>query len=235
MNFKRIMKKSSLVTIMGIGLTMFSVPLAHADTSTDASQKMVSSLNALHLDQVDYLYAYLQSINLTEQEQNQINANAEKVSRILTEAKEVTSLTSAQKVEVLRLFLESAKLTHLQVDIVDEKGRSLSLVDYNLNGDVVIHLKDLNGKLLAKINPTQEMLTPGNFNNMVNALKIAMDAKRELNKNGKFVPMASAQMPNTASNEQTYMLFGGLIALIGTLSLIQAVHVVRRSEQMNKG
>ncbi|MGQ0420995.1 hypothetical protein ACT4US_19645 [Bacillus sp. HC-Mk] len=40
MNFKRIMKKSSLAAIMGIGLTMFSVPLAHADTSTDASKKM---------------------------------------------------------------------------------------------------------------------------------------------------------------------------------------------------
>ncbi|WP_459501256.1 cell wall anchor protein [Bacillus sp. C1] len=235
MNFKKIMKKSSLVATMGIGLTMFSLPLAHADTSKDASQQMVSALNNLHVDQVDYLYAYLQSINLTEQEQNQINANAEKVSSILREAKEVTSLTSAQKVEVMRLFLESAKLAHLQVDILDEKGRSLNLVDYNLNGDVVIQLKDLNGKLLAKINPTREMLAPGNFKNMVNALKIAMDAKRELNKTGKFVPMANAQMPNTASNEQAYMLVGGLIALIGTIALIPAVHVVRRSEQMNKG
>ncbi|MGQ7115472.1 hypothetical protein ACUOFC_61100, partial [Escherichia sp. TWPC-MK] len=70
--------------------------LAHADTSTDASKKMVSALNTLHLDQVDYLYAYLQSINLTEQEQNQINANVMKVNEILQEAKKLTSLTSAQ-------------------------------------------------------------------------------------------------------------------------------------------
>ncbi|PHC35521.1 cell wall anchor protein [Bacillus toyonensis] len=235
MNFKKVMKKGSLVAAMGIGLTMFSVPLAHADTKKDASQQMVSALKNLHVDQVDYLYAYLQSINLTKQEQNQINANAEKVSRILTESREVTKLTSTQKVEVLRLFLDSAKLAHLQVDILDENGKALNLVDYNLNGDVVIQLKDLNGKSLAKINPTQAMLTSGNFKNMVNSLKVAMDAKRELNKNGEFVPMASAQMPNTASNEQTYMLIGGLIALVGTLALIPAVHVVRKSEQMNKG
>ncbi|MGQ7101227.1 hypothetical protein ACUOAQ_26790, partial [Escherichia sp. SP-MK] len=160
------------------------------------------ALNTLHLDQVDYLYAYLQSINLTEQEQNQINANVMKVNEILQEAKKLTSLTSAQKVEALRLFLDSVKLAHLQVDIVDKKGKSLDLLEYHLNDDVLIQLKDLEGKLLATINPTQEMITPGNFKNMVNSLNVAMNAKRELNKTGKFVPMASAQMPNTASNEK---------------------------------
>lgn len=49
MNFKRMMKRGSLVAIMGIGLTMFSLPLAYADTSTDAAQKMVSALNTLQL------------------------------------------------------------------------------------------------------------------------------------------------------------------------------------------
>ncbi|MEM5611224.1 hypothetical protein AAHB63_15650 [Bacillus thuringiensis] len=125
MNFKRMMKRGSLVAIMGIGLTMFSLPLAYADTSTDAAQKMVSALNTLQLDQVDYLYAYLQSINLTEQEQNQINANVTKMNEILQEAKKLTSLTSAQKVEALRLFLDSVKLAHLQVDIVDKKEKPL--------------------------------------------------------------------------------------------------------------
>lgn len=235
MNFKRIMKKSSLVAIMGIGVTMFSVPLAHADTSTDASKKMVSALNTLHLDQVDYLYAYLQSINLTEQEQNQINANVTKVNEILQEAKKLTSLTTVQKVEALRLFLDSVKLAHLQVDIVDKKGKSLDLLDYNLNDDVLIQLKDLEGKLLATINPTQEMITPDNFKNMVNSLNVAMDAKRELNKTGKFVPMASAQMPNTASNEQTYLLIGSLVIFLGAAALIPAVRIVRRSEQLTKG
>ncbi|MEM5611223.1 hypothetical protein AAHB63_15645 [Bacillus thuringiensis] len=80
-----------------------------------------------------------------------------------------------------------------------------------MNDDVLIQLKDLEGKLLATINPTQEMITPANFKNMVNSLNVAMDAKRELNKTGKFVPMASAQMPNTASNEQTYLLIGSLV------------------------
>ncbi|MGQ0421634.1 cell wall anchor protein, partial [Bacillus sp. HC-Mk] len=54
-------------------------------------------------------------------------------------------------------------------------------------------------------------------------------------KTGKFVPMASAQMPNTASNEQTYLLIGSLVFFLGAVALIPAVRIVRRSEQLNKG
>lgn len=46
---------------------------------------------------------------------------------------------------MLCLFFESAKLAHLQVAIVEDKG------------NVLIQLKDLDGKLLATINPA------GNF------------------------------------------------------------------------
>jgi len=232
MNFKNVMKKGSLVVALSLSLTAFAVPAAHADTNgKEASQKLVNALKTLNLDHVDYLYSYLQKTSLTDQEQAQINANAARVSEILSGTKDVMSLKNEQKVEVLRLFLESAKLAHLQVAIVDGKGKELDLLNYKLNSNVLVQLKDLDGKLLATINPTQEMVQAANFKSMVNALKVAMEAKRELNATGKFVPMTNAEMPNTASNEQTYMLIGGLIVLLGAAALVPAVRLARKTEQ----
>ncbi|GAB6537265.1 hypothetical protein bcgnr5378_32660 [Bacillus cereus] len=232
MNFTDIIKKGSLVAVLSLGLTAFATSAAHADTNgKEASQKLVNSLKTLNLDHVDYLYSYLQKTSLTDQEQAQINANAARVSEILSGAKDIMSLKNEQKVEVLRLFLGSAKLAHLQVAIVDGNGKELDLLNYKLNSNVLVQLKDLDGKLLATINPTQEMVQAANFKNMVNALKVAMEAKRELNVTGKFVPMTNAELPNTASNEQTYMLIGGLIVLLGATALVSAVRLARKTEQ----
>lgn len=233
MNFKNVMKKGSLVAALSLSLTAFAVPAAHADTNgKEASQKLVNALKTLNLDHVDYLYSYLQKTSLTDQEQAQINANAARVSEILSGTKDVMSLKNEQKVEVLRLFLESAKLAHLQVAIVDGKGKELDLLNYKLNSNVLVQLKDLDGKLLATINPTQKMVQAANFKSMVNTLKVAMEAKRELNATGKFVPMTNAELPNTASNEQTYMLIGGLIVLLGAAALVPAVRLARKTEQV---
>ncbi|QUG86545.1 LPXTG cell wall anchor domain-containing protein [Bacillus nitratireducens] len=233
MNFKNVMKKGSLVAALSLSLTAFAVPAAHADTNgKEASQKLVNALKTLNLDHVDYLYSYLQKTSLADQEQAQINANAARVSEILSGTKDVMSLKNEQKVEVLRLFLESAKLAHLQVAIVDGKGKELDLLNYKLNSNVLVQLKDLDGKLLATINPTQKMVQAANFKSMVNALKVAMEAKRELNATGKFVPMTNAELPNTASNEQTYMLIGGLIVLLGAAALVPAVRLARKTEQV---
>ncbi|WP_255299146.1 MULTISPECIES: hypothetical protein [Bacillus] len=138
------------------------------------------------------------------------------------------SLKTEQKVEMLRLFLDSAKLAHLQVALVDEKGNSLDLLNYTISkgNNLLIQLKDLDGKLLATIDPTRGMVQAANFKSLVNSLKVAMEAKRELNATGHFVPM-----PNTASNEQTYMLMGGLIVLLGAAALVPAVRLARKVEQ----
>ncbi|EOO71516.1 cell wall anchor protein [Bacillus mycoides] len=232
MNFKKTMKKGSLVAVLGLGLTAFAAPATHADTNgKEASQKLVSTLKALNLDHVDYLYSYLQKTSLTDQEQAQINANAAKVNQIISGVNNVMDLTNAQKAEALRLFLESAKLAHLQVAIVDGKGNDLDLLNYKFKGNVLIQLKDLNGRLLATINPTRDMVKAANFQGLVNSLKVVVEAKRELNATGKFVPMTNAEMPNTASNEQTYMLIGGLIVLLGAAALVPAVRLARKTEQ----
>jgi hypothetical protein len=232
MNFKKVMKKGSLVAVFGLGLTAFAAPATHADTNgKEASKKLVSTLKALNLDHVDYLYSYLQKTSLTDQEQAQINANAAKVSQMISGVNNVMDLTNAQKAEALRLFLESAKLAHLQVAIVDGKGNDLDLLNYKFKGNVLIQLKDLNGRLLATINPTRDMVKAANLQGLVNSLKVAMEAKRELNATGKFVPMENAEMPNTASNEQTHMLFGGLIVLLGAVALVPTVRLARKTEQ----
>ncbi|WP_410984287.1 cell wall anchor protein [Bacillus cereus] len=232
MNFKDVMKKGSLVAALSLGLTAFAAPAAHAETNEkEASQKLVNALKTLNLDHVDYLYTYLQKTSLTDQEQAQINANAAKVSGMLSGVNDVMDLTNAQKAEALRLFLESAKLAHLQVAIVDGKGNDLDLLNYQFKGNVLIQLKDLDGKLLATINPTRDMVKAANFQGLVNSLKVAMEAKRELNATGKFVPMTNAEMPNTASHEQTYMLIGGLIVLLGAAALVPAVRLARKVEQ----
>ncbi|HFK1497439.1 TPA: cell wall anchor protein [Bacillus paranthracis] len=234
MNFKNVMKKGSLVAALSLSLTAFAAPAAHADMNgKEASQKLVNALQNLNLDHVDYLYSYLQKTSLTDQEQAQINANAARVSEILSGEKDVMSLKNEQKVEMLRLFLDSAKLAHLQVSLVDEGGKSLDLLNYTISKDnnLLIQLKDLDGKLLATINPTREMVQAANFKNLVNSLKVAMEAKRELNATGHFVPMTNAELPNTASNEQTYMLIGALIVFLGATALVPAVRLARKTEE----
>ncbi|PFZ34341.1 cell wall anchor protein [Bacillus wiedmannii] len=232
MNFKDIMKKGSLVATLGLGLTAFAAPATHAETNgKEASQKLVNALKTLNPDHLDYLYAYLQKTSLTDQELAQINANAAKVSQILAGVNNVMDLTHAQKVEALRLFLESATLAHLQVAIVDDKGNALDLLTYKFKGNVLIQLNGLDGKLLATINPTRDMVKVENFQKIVNSLKVAMEAKRELNATGKFVPMPNAEMPNTASHEQTYILIGGLIVLLGAAAVVPAVRLSRKVEE----
>ncbi|WP_255266645.1 hypothetical protein [Bacillus cereus] len=43
--------------------------------------------------------------------------------------------------------------------------------------------------------------------------------------------MTNAEMLNTASNEQTYMLIGSLILLLGAAALVPAVRLARKVEQ----
>lgn len=61
------MKKGSLVATLGLGLTVFAAPTAHAETNgKEVSQKLVYALETLNLNHLDYLYAYLQKTCLTD-------------------------------------------------------------------------------------------------------------------------------------------------------------------------
>ncbi|MDF2788261.1 MAG: hypothetical protein K0S80_1359 [Neobacillus sp.] len=235
MDFKSTLKKGSVIAALSLGLTAFAaVPsndvLAAGNTDTQA-QKLVDSLKALNIAQVDYLYAYLQSITLSDAEHQGILDNAQAVSKILKGAANPEDLPTAQKVEVGRLFLDSVKLAHLQAAITDEKGNPIDITTYKAGSStLIIQLKDLSGNVLAVINPTKEDLNIKVIESKLNALKDAVQAKKQLDKAGTFVPMPNAPLPNTDSNTVDYMALGGLLILLGGIAAVPAVRLVRKSE-----
>lgn len=235
MNFKSTLKKGSVIAALSLGLTAFAaVPgndaLAAGNTDTHA-QKLVDSLKALNIAEVDYLYAYLQSITLSDAEYKGILDNTQKVSQILKGAANPEDLPTAQKVEVARLFLESVKLAHLQAAITDEKGNPIDITTYKAGSStLVIQLKDLKGNVLAVVNPKKEDLNLTVIQTKLNALKNAVQAKKQLDKTGTFVPMPNAPLPNTDSNTVDYMALGGLLILLGGIAAVPAVRMARKSE-----
>ncbi len=71
-----------------------------AAETNPAAQKLVDSLKALNIGDVDYLYAYLQSVNLSDAEYKGILDNTKQVSQILKGAANPENLPTAQKAEV---------------------------------------------------------------------------------------------------------------------------------------
>ncbi|MFD0769354.1 cell wall anchor protein [Bacillus sp. CGMCC 1.60114] len=233
MKLKNVVQTCALAAAVSVGVTAFAPSFAQAEAESETekgSQKLVQALKALHVDRVDYLYAYIQSVNLTDQEFNKILANSERVLEILGSTEDVTQLTNAQKAEAVRLFLESAQLAHLQVTFVDAKGNPIDAANYKFNSNLKIQLKDLNGKLLATIDPKIDYLTPKGLKDMMKALKTAVQAKKDLNKSGKFVPMPNGTLPNTASQDPTYIALGTLLFALGGLALVPAVRMTRKAE-----
>ncbi|MDQ0974652.1 hypothetical protein QFZ31_004530 [Neobacillus niacini] len=235
MDFKSTLKKGSVIAALSLSLTAFAaVPgnevLAAGNTNPHA-QKLVDSLKALNIAEVDYLYAYLQSITLSDAEYKGILDNTQRVSQLLKGAANPQDLPNASKVEIGRLFLESVKLAHLQASIVDENGNPLDIATYKVDGtNLLIQLKDLKGNLLATINPKREDLNIAALQAKMNALKSAVQAKKQLDKAGTFVPMPNAPLPNTDSNTVDYMALGGLLILLGGIAAVPALRLVRKSE-----
>jgi hypothetical protein len=85
--------------------------------------------------------------------------NTQRVIQILTGATNILDIPIAQKAEVLRLFLVSVELAHLQAAIVDNNGNPIDVTIYKYAGvtSLVIQLKDLKGNVLATVDPTQRI------------------------------------------------------------------------------
>jgi processed acidic surface protein len=239
MEIKNVLKKGSLVAALGLGLSFAAVApgnsaLAASNTDPQA-QKLVDSLKALNLDNVDYLYTYLQSVNLSTAEFNGITANVNEVNKILT-GKSASDLSGADRTSVANLFLDSVKLAHLQASIVDDKGNAISLetlASYKAGTTgIKIELKDLNGNVLATVDPTGADLQASVLQTKIEALKSAVQAKRSLEASGKFVPMPAGTLPNTAGNNVDYMMLGGLLILIGGIAIVPAARLVRKSDAL---
>ncbi|MFB3165498.1 cell wall anchor protein [Neobacillus sp. 179-J 1A1 HS] len=235
MNIKATLQKGSVIAALSLSLSAFAAVPANdvlaAGNSNPHAQKLVDSLKALNIAEVDYLYAYLQSITLSDAEYKGILDNTQRVSQILKGAANPQDLPTASKVEVGRLFLESVKLAHLQASIVDENGNPIDISTYKVDGtNLLIQLKDLKGNLLATVNPTRADLNIAALQSKMNALKSAVQAKKQLDKAGTFVPMPNAPLPNTDSNTVDYMALGGLLILLGGIAIVPAVRNVRKSE-----
>ncbi|WP_409302857.1 cell wall anchor protein [Peribacillus sp. SCS-155] len=235
MLLKQSFKKGTAIIALSTGLSLFalspSTPAFAAQTSP--AQQLVDSLEALNLDHVDYLYSYLQSIDLSKKELTQINQNTQRANQIIKKTNNVEDLTTAQKAEIVRLFMDNVKLAHLDVTFVDDQGRALSIADLKDyepgTTGLQLQIKDLNGNLLATLDPTLEDLSSVAILAKINAFKKGVDAKEQLEAEGKFVPMPSATLPKTATDNPTYIAIGGMLILLGTAGLMPAIARSRKS------
>ncbi|WP_462410874.1 cell wall anchor protein [Neobacillus sp. Marseille-QA0830] len=231
-----IVKKGAIVAALGVSLSVFSpvaLDQAKAASTTEYAQELVTSLKALGVSQVDYLYAYLQSVDLTQQEFNDILKNSDAAAKLLKSATaSPDSLTDAQRTNLANLFLDSAQKAHLQVAFVDKSGKAFDLSSLSIDNakNLVIQIKDLKGNVLATVDPKKSDFTAAAFDAKLDALKDAVKAKKELEKSGSFVPMPSSTLPKTASDLPLGMAVGGLLVVLGGLALVPAMRTVRRME-----
>jgi hypothetical protein len=228
------LKKGTIIAALGLSVSLFA-PIASNEAAAakpTAAQDLVDSLKALGLDQVDYLYAYLQSVDLTNEEYNSIVANAKEVSKMLSSVSSPELLSNADRAKVGRLFLDSAQKAHLQVAFVDKNGNALELSSLTLKNanSFIIQIKDLKGNVLARINPTLADFAPAALNTKLKALDNAVKAKKQLEKTGEFVPMPSQTLPNTASDLPLGIALGGLLVVLGGIAFVPAMRTVRRME-----
>jgi processed acidic surface protein len=230
-----VLKKGAIIASLGLALSVFS-PVAstgvEAATSSESAQKLVDSLQALNLDQVDYLYTYLQSVDLSDKEYKSIIKNAEEAAKTLQKVSSPEELSDGQRAKIARLFLDSAQKAHLQVAFVDGSGNTIDLKNLTLENakTLNIQIKDLKGNVLATIDPTIKDFEASALNAKLAALKTAVEAKKELEAAEAFVPMPSAKLPNTASNLPTGIAVGSLLVLLGGLTLVPSIRAVRRME-----
>ncbi len=227
-------KKAIVVAVLSLGLTALN-PFAsnEAEAATNESaQKLVDALKGLGLDNVDYLYTYLQSVEITDKEYKSIIKNAEEASKILQTVSSPEELSDANRAKIGRLFLDSAQKAHLQVAFVDKNGNAIDLKDINLENakQLMIQIKDTKGNVLASIDPKLDDLKPAALNSKLAALKTAVEAKVELDEAEAFVPMPASKLPDTASELPKGIALGGLLVILGGLALVPSIRAARRMD-----
>ncbi|PLT31107.1 cell wall anchor protein [Peribacillus deserti] len=228
------LKKGTLIAAMSLGITFMSTaPGTTALAASDNSaQQLVDSLNVLKLDHVDYLYAYLQSVNLSGKEYSQIVKNTNRANQIIRNTNDVENLPNSAKVELLRIMMENVKLLQLKAVAIDDKGKPVDLINYRPGTTgLKIQLTDLNGKLLATFDPTLADLNAQALLAKINALQEAVKAVKKMSESGKFVAMPSASLPNTATELPTMIALGGLLVVLGGAALVPAVIYTRKTKQ----
>ncbi|CAM3776333.1 cell wall anchor protein [Cytobacillus oceanisediminis] len=230
------LKNGTKIAALSLGITFLAAApgttAMAASGSDSAAQELVDALNVLKLDQVDYLYAYLQSIELSDKEVKQIKKNTKRANQIIRNTENIDALPNSAKVELLRLFMDNIKLLQLQAKIVDDSGNEINLVNYEPGTTgVKIQLLDKAGNLLATLDPTKADLNPQVLISKINALLAAVEALAELSDSGVFVPMPSAELPNTATELPTMIAIGGLLIVLGGAGLVPAVVYSRRENK----
>lgn len=224
------------IAALSLGITVLSVApatSAFAETTPEAaSQQLVDSLNTLNTNHVEYLYAYLQSVNLSDREYNSIVNNTERANQIIRNTSNLDELPNSTKVELLRIFMENLRLMQLKATAIDDSGNRVNIIQYEPGTTgLKIQLKDLKGNLLATIDPTLADLDPQVLLSKINALSGAVDALKIMSETGKFVPMRMAALPNTATDLPAMIALGGLLILMGSAAIVPAVIVSRRFKE----
>lgn len=222
------MRRNIRLRIFGASLVLSSsmvflapaVASAQTQSYTTAALQLEDALRGLQLSHVSALYAYLQSINLTQTEVNQISANAAQVKKVFGGATNPNQLTTAQKEEAVRLFINSAQLAHLQVQFVTSNDQPVNLITYSASPgqQLLVQLKSSSGQLLGTIYPKYYDIQPQYLSKFIGDVAVASKAAYRLEQSPTFIPMPSGKLPITATQDPLMIAVGlGIVALGGLL------------------
>lgn len=154
-------------------------------------------------------------------------ANANRAVEIVKGLEHPDDLSNAQKTEVLRLVNEAAQKAHLSFEFIDVDGSPINILeDYKNISNIQVKIMDLEGNQLAVMDPSMADFTPEAIEAKVTALKQAVEAKVELDKDGVFNLMPETELP--ATNLPTGIALGSLIAALGVVALFPAVKADRK-------
>ncbi len=218
--------------ILATGLMTMLPATASAQTQsfTEAAIQLEDALRALPLSHVSALYAYFQSFKLSLTEVNQITANAAQIKQVFGNVTNPNQLTTAQKEEALRLFLDSAQLAHLQVSFVNSSDQPINLITYTATpGErLLVQLKNESGTVLGTIYPTYNDVQPQLMAKFISDVALASHAAYRLEQSPTFVPMPSGNLPITANQDPLMIVVGLGIMALGGLLFIPARRMAQR-------
>lgn len=200
-------------------LTMGTTALADNNAVADLKQSLISA--GVPSNYVGNIVDYLQKVNITQAQANQVKAKINEVKSLIGNQKDLTKLDSATKAKIQSLATEAGNIVGLNVKF----GK-------NSNGATTVVVTTPSGGTLLQLSTTEAIGLVTNFNIDVitNAIDEAVEFSNDSNKNetGKpnYTPEGGGSLNNTATPYGNIMVAGTTM-----MSMAGGLHVLSKKRK----
>lgn len=196
-------------------LTMGTTALADNNAVADLKQSLISA--GVPSNYVGNIVDYLQTINITQAQANQIKAKINEVKSLIGDQTDLSKLDAATKSKIQSLATQAGKIVGLNVKF----GK-------NSNGATTVVVTTPSGGTLLQLSTTEAIGLVTNFNIDVitNAIEEAVEFSNDSNKNDgetEYTPVGGGSLNNTATPYGNIMVAGATM-----MSMAGGVHVLSK-------